>query len=82
MKTFGPRFHHGSVQLMSAPPGQRRLNAISFVCFLWSHNFTKNCWAGFFIIVLEPGGQGSSNFFFISFLHIVMAVLHSFSFKV
>lgn len=40
------------------------LNAISFVCFLWSHNFTKNCWAGFFIIVLEPGGQGSSNFFF------------------
>jgi len=43
-----------------------------FVCFLRSHYLT-----GFFIIVLEAGGQGSSNFF--SF-HIVMAVcLHSFS---
>lgn len=45
-----------------------------FVCFLRSHNLT-----GFFIIVLEAGGQGSSNFFHF-IIHIVMAVcLHSFS---
>lgn len=63
MKTFGPRFHNGSVQLMSETPGQKTVSMLIFVCFfLWSHNLT-----GFFIIVLEAGGQGSSNFFFISY---------------